>query len=339
MRGFSGKRILAVLVVALAIGHWAQMGVSSAQTAKTEKPVEHKAAPLKVEKRVGDGELKGEVSFELEDMIGWGIGLLTLLVTLLGIIVVILIAQGYFSKSKVETRKDTEPVPAKEYEVELRNSVEEVKEQTEKTKLLLEEARVYRDKTKALLEETAESFAKATEQERQIAENVLEDPQSSQMEKAVARAFSLQEQDKKNEAIEIWQSIVNIAQGNNNSRAAIGWTSIGYLLDEQGKYKEAIHAYTQSVDLNPSYVSAYNNRGLLKAARLRQYEAAIKDYNEAINRKEDYDIAYFNRGLAEAALGLNAEARKDFEKALNLARKAGDKDLATDVERVLQKLD
>ena len=69
------------------------------------------------------------MSFELEGkrMIGWGIGLLTLLVTLLGIIVVILIAQGcYFSKSKVETlEKILSLCQAKEYEVELRNSVEE----------------------------------------------------------------------------------------------------------------------------------------------------------------------------------------------------------------------
>ena len=49
MRGFFGKRILAVLIVALAICLWVQTGVVIAQTAKPEKAVVQKVAPVKLE--------------------------------------------------------------------------------------------------------------------------------------------------------------------------------------------------------------------------------------------------------------------------------------------------
>ena len=153
MRGFSRTWLRAALIAALAVGFWTMMGVSLSQAATAEKPAVQGAGSAKVGKRAVkeadpttapskpamplatevelqrrvDG-LASEMSFELKDMIGWGIGLLTLLVTLLGIIVVILIAQGYFSKSKGEARNSTEPVPAKEHEAEARRSAEDAKQ-------------------------------------------------------------------------------------------------------------------------------------------------------------------------------------------------------------------
>ena len=53
------------------------------------------------------------------------------------------------------------------------------------------------------------------------------------------------------------ESIVNIAQGNNNSRAAIGWSSMGYLLDgcNRESTKKRFTPILRSVDLNPSFMS------------------------------------------------------------------------------------
>ena len=42
--------------------------------------------------------------------------------------------------------------------------------------------------------------------------------------------------------------------------------------------------------------------------------------------------AYYNRGAANALLGRVNEARRDFEKALALAREAGDEDTAAKME-------
>ena len=51
--------------------------------------------------------------------------------------------------------------------------------------------------------------------------------------------------------------------------------------------------------------------------------------------KPDYSQAYNNRAVANALLEQVNEARRDFEKALALAREAGDEDTAAKAERGL----
>ena len=72
---------------------------------------------------------------------------------------------------------------------------------------------------------------------------------------------------------------------------------------------------------------------------MKQHKEAIADYDEAIRLKPDYAVAHDNRGVAKAALGLKDAARKDFETALELVRKAGDVDLRAVVEQSLRDLD
>ena len=72
---------------------------------------------------------------------------------------------------------------------------------------------------------------------------------------------------------------------------------------------------------------------------LGQYEDAVDDCNEAIRLKPDYAEAYINRGAAKVALVLKDEARKDFEIALELARKANDAKIVAQAEQLLRDLD
>ena len=71
------------------------------------------------------------------------------------------------------------------------------------------------------------------------------------MDRAVATGAFLQEQDKKDEAIEIWRSIANVMEGIDDDLAARAWFSMGYLLSGQGKHKEAIDAYYEAIRLRP----------------------------------------------------------------------------------------
>ena len=155
--------------------------------------------------------------------------------------------------------------------------------------------------------------------------------------------------------------------------SAGAWFSIGYLLDEQGEYEEAINAYSRSIDLSPNDATAYSNRGVVKSARLGRYDNAISDYNKAIQIRSDYALAYLNRGVAriemgqyeaaivdcrnaillepdnvlayynlggaKARLGRKDEAREDLMTALNLARAANDRNLVNEVENGLLDLD
>ena len=65
----------------------------------------------------------------------------------------------------------------------------------------------------------------------------------------------------------------------------------------------------------------------------------MADSDAAIRIKPDFAGAYFNRGNTKIALGRKDEARKDFERALEMARKAGDVDLRAVVEQSLRDLD
>jgi len=70
---------------------------------------------------------------------------------------------------------------------------------------------------------------------------------------------------------------------------------------EQGNYdydtgncEKAIVAYTKSIELNPEYSQAYNNRAYTYM-RMREYKPALADLEKALKLKPDYIQALMNR--------------------------------------------
>lgn len=70
---------------------------------------------------------------------------------------------------------------------------------------------------------------------------------------------------------------------------------------EQGNYdydagdcKKAIADYTKSIELNPEYPQAYNNRAYTYM-RMREYQLALSDLDKALQLKPDYVQALMNR--------------------------------------------
>ena len=107
---------------------------------------------------------------------------------------------------------------------------------------------------------------------------------------------------------------------------------------ELDRYEAAIADYDEAIRLKPDYAEAYNNRGNAKG-ELDRYEAAIADYNQTIRLQPDFAQTYFNRGLAKDEMGRIDEARQDFEKARDLAHKAGDDSLIALADQRLRNLD
>jgi tetratricopeptide (TPR) repeat protein len=102
-----------------------------------------------------------------------------------------------------------------------------------------------------------------------------------------------------------------------NSLSATDWFEKGYALGNSGKWHEAIEANNKAIELNPTFVAAYNNRGNAYAS-LGNHRQAIKDYDRAIGLDPNYASAYNNRGNAYSALGDNRQAIRDCGKAIEL---------------------
>ena len=103
------------------------------------------------------------------------------------------------------------------------------------------------------------------------------------------------------------------------------------------QYFAAITDFDTAIRLKPDYAHAYVSRGIAKA-QLGQPSKAIIDFDTAIRLKPDYARAYFSRALAKGLLEHTLEQKQDLQTALELAKKAGDTSLETEIESMLQKI-
>ncbi|MEG3958309.1 tetratricopeptide repeat protein [Microcoleus sp. herbarium2] len=86
---------------------------------------------------------------------------------------------------------------------------------------------------------------------------------------------------------------------------------------QKGDYQGAIAAYTQAIALNPNYVQAYHNRGIVRS-KLGDKQGAVADYNQALRINPNYAKAYYNRGIARDDLGDKQGAVADYNQALRI---------------------
>ena len=248
-------------------------------------------------------------------------------------------------------------------------SIREFQRFRKTARLLVKEIKEKRDEAVVIVQEmTAETAATDPKRTDQAAERVLENPQASSMDKAIARAVFFQREGKIDEALNLWERVARIAEESNQALAARAWFSIGFLIHarnaadsipaydrairlnpqlagpytnrgnvmlELGRYKDASIEHTEAIRRDPSLAEAYNNRGAAKEM-LEQYREAIEDYTLAIFLKPNLVKTYRNRGKCKAALGLKDEARVDFETALELARTAGEVELVAQLKQQLE---
>lgn len=93
---------------------------------------------------------------------------------------------------------------------------------------------------------------------------------------------------------------------------------------EQGKknllyenYEEAIHCYTETIQLELNNAEAYNNRGAARRG-IGDFDGAIIDCSEAIRLKPDCTDAYVNRGNARQDKNDLEGAIDDYNEAINI---------------------
>lgn len=107
---------------------------------------------------------------------------------------------------------------------------------------------------------------------------------------------------------------------------------------EQGDFKSAIADFNQVLQINPTLIEAYCNRGSARA-ELRDYKGAMGDFDSALRLNPEHADAYNRRGTVRAEMGDPKGAITDFNQALrrepNLADAYYNRGLAkTDLENL-----
>jgi type IV pilus biogenesis/stability protein PilW len=83
----------------------------------------------------------------------------------------------------------------------------------------------------------------------------------------------------------------------------------------QREFSKAIHAYQKVVELDPTYVEAYNNLGIIYQM-MGDVERAFESYRKSTEINPRYEKGYNNLGILLYLRGRNEEALESFQKAL-----------------------
>jgi tetratricopeptide (TPR) repeat protein len=104
---------------------------------------------------------------------------------------------------------------------------------------------------------------------------------------------------------------------------AQAYNTIGFILQAQGRYAEAIENHKQAVQLKPDFAEAYNHLGVALNAQDRCDEA-IASYTQAIQLAPDYADAYNNLAIALGIQERFDEAIANYQRAIQIEPKLVD---------------
>ena len=255
-------------------------------------------------------ELRSELLDNRAKMVDWWLEATAIFLTLVGVAAAILGYFGFKRLDRIESKARENMEVSEKHAKEAQRYQEEAQRD-------LEQIKARRDEADSLVKGmNAEVVGDDPDKASEVVENIQQNPDSSPIDRAVAAALSLQQQNRTEEAIEKWNSIANVVEGTDNELAARAWFSIGFLMLFKKLDREmAINAYDKALRLNPDLVEAYYNRGAAKST-LGQWEAAIADFDVSIARNPDYAQAYYTRSMAKEALGQYEAALAGYDAAI-----------------------
>jgi Tfp pilus assembly protein PilF len=91
--------------------------------------------------------------------------------------------------------------------------------------------------------------------------------------------------------------------------------NLGVQFYNQREISKAIQAYKKVIEMDPSYIEAYNNLGIIYQ-ELGDFENALKAYQKSIEINSQYEKAYNNLGILFYLKDRYEEALEAFQKAL-----------------------
>jgi tetratricopeptide (TPR) repeat protein len=93
---------------------------------------------------------------------------------------------------------------------------------------------------------------------------------------------------------------------------------LGMAYQEQGDITKAVETYEKLLVISPDFKDAHYNLGYINLVYINDFASAINYFTRAISLDPKYTDAYFNRGYSYELAGNFANARKDYQKALEV---------------------
>jgi tetratricopeptide (TPR) repeat protein len=101
-------------------------------------------------------------------------------------------------------------------------------------------------------------------------------------------------------------------------REANYWIDKGCLLDNEGKYEEAISCFDKAIAINPQSATAWYNKGGILGFRFSKLQEEIACLDKALEINPQYKEAWNNKAAALHRLSRHQEALKCLEEALRI---------------------
>ena len=235
--------VVVMVIAAMAIAATVTGGpaILSAQTAEPSvaQGTDTTAATTEVEIQRRFNELKRELLDDRADTINWWLAAAAIFLTLFGIVAPI---AGYIgfkrieaeaSQSVEEARKSAEE--AAEHVKGIRRSRERAEEYTQRIqKMILSQPG---DTQENVLQQTTIDYTTDYLGIGDSAQETRRKADASLLDRAIAEAYSLQQEGKTEEAIKKWQAIADLAEGIDDDLAVHAWLSVGDL--REGRHGES----------------------------------------------------------------------------------------------------
>jgi tetratricopeptide (TPR) repeat protein len=93
---------------------------------------------------------------------------------------------------------------------------------------------------------------------------------------------------------------------------------LGLAYQEQEIIPKAVETYEKLLVISPDFKEAYYNLGYINLVYINDFETAVKYFTQAVSLDPKYVDAFFNRGYSFELNGDYENARKDYQKTLEL---------------------
>jgi len=120
----------------------------------------------------------------------------------------------------------------------------------------------------------------------------------------------LSAQEKFKEAVEAYEQALNLMPN-----AANCLNNLGAALVSLGKKDQALEVFKRALSIKPEHINSYNNAGVILQAQ-KKYEEAIEYYSKALALNPRDAVMQNNIGLAFMSLGKDEKAIEHFNKAI-----------------------